>query len=99
MYGPTEGTGGATIERLLPGLPVTIGKPNPSSRIYILDSRKTLANPGVIGEIYLAGVQIARGYLGRPAETEAVFQQDSTWPSLGEQMYRTGDRGYWNADG
>jgi len=99
MYGPTEGTGGATITRLLPGRPVTIGRPNPSSRIYILDSHQFRVPPGVVGEIYLAGVQIARGYIGRPDETAARFLPDTISAGLEEQMYRTGDRGYWNCDG
>ena len=99
MYGPTEGTGGATITRLLPNRPVTIGGPNPSSRIYILNSHQSQVAPGVIGEIYLAGVQIARGYIGRPDETAARFLPDSVNTGLEEQMYRTGDRGYWNRDG
>ena len=76
MYGPTEGTGGATIKRLLPGEAVTIGGPNPSSRVYVLDRDQRLAPPGVAGEIYLAGVQVARGYVARPDETKNRFFPD-----------------------
>lgn len=99
MYGPTEGTGGATIKKLLPGVPVTIGAPNPSSRIYILDRNQSLVPPGVAGEIYLAGVQVARGYIGRPDETSNRFFPDHVLGEMGERMYKTGDRGYWNAEG
>jgi acyl carrier protein len=99
MYGPTEGTCGATIKRLKAGQSVTIGNPNPSSRIYILDSCQRMLPRGVIGEIYLAGVQISNGYIGRPRETATCFMTDSIFPDLEERMYRTGDRGYWNADG
>ena len=59
MYGPTEATCGATIKRLLPGLPIDIGRPNPSSRIYILNSHQRLVPPGVCGEIFIAGIQVA----------------------------------------
>ena len=98
MYGPTEGTCGATIKRLMPGARVTIGKPNPTTRLYILDSQRQLAIPGVIGEIYLAGIQIAKGYLNLPDETKERFLPD-TICSNGEEIYRTGDRGYWTECG
>ncbi|KAM3418423.1 hypothetical protein BST61_g4412 [Cercospora zeina] len=77
MYGPTEGTCGATIKRLLPNRPVTIGVPNPTTRVYVLDSQTALAPPGSIGEIYLAGVQIAKGYLGLPEQTKERFLPDT----------------------
>ncbi|KAI8632614.1 tyrocidine synthetase 1 [Xylariaceae sp. FL1651] len=99
MYGPTEGTCGATIQRLLPGRAVTIGRPNPTTRVYILDSARRLVHPGVIGEIYLAGVQIARGYLNNQALTSERFLQDSICAERGEYMYKTGDRGYWTSEG
>ncbi|KXX83232.1 Nonribosomal peptide synthetase 10 [Madurella mycetomatis] len=100
MYGPTEGTCGATIKRLLPKQPVTIGVPNPTTRIYILTSDKNLAPPGVIGELYLGGVQVARGYLDLPEQTQQRFLPDTLWPlGGGELIYKTGDRGYWTEDG
>lgn len=95
MYGPTEGTCGATIKRLTPGNPVTIGGPNPTTRIYLLNSRKDMVMPGMVGEIYLAGIQIAKGYLNLPNETNERFLPDTICCN-GEQMYKTGDRGYWN---
>lgn len=98
MYGPTEGTCGATIKRLLPGQLVTIGKPNPTTRIYIMSDDGTLVPPGVIGEIFLAGVQVARGYIGLPDITADRFRPDPICP-IGEYMYQTGDRGYWNEEG
>lgn len=54
-----------------------------------------MALPGMIGEIYLAGVQIAKGYLNLPNETKDRFLTDTICRN-GEQMYKTGDRGYWN---
>ncbi|KAF2246847.1 acetyl-CoA synthetase-like protein [Trematosphaeria pertusa] len=99
MYGPTEATCGATIKQLLPSQPVSLGVPNPSSRIYILDSHQQLVPRGTIGEIYLAGVQVAVGYVGRPEETAARFFPDCVKPGPGERMYKTGDRAYWNEEG
>ena len=98
MYGPTEGTYGASIKQLFPGKAVTIGTPNPTTRIYILNERQSLTPIGMVGEIYLAGIQISKGYLDLPVETENRFLPDAVLHN-GEQMYRTGDRGYWNEYG
>lgn len=98
MFGPTEATCGATIKRLLPDEPVTIGPPNPSTRLYILDRNQNLLPPGAIGEIYLAGVQVARGYIGLPEVAAERFLPDSIC-RIGEMMYKTGDRGYWTEEG
>lgn len=54
-----------------------------------------MVQPGMVGEIYLAGVQIAKGYLNLPKETQDRFLTDTICRN-GEQMYKTGDRGYWN---
>lgn len=99
MYGPTEATCGATIKRLLPHQTVNIGRPVPSMRVYVLDRRQSFVPPGVIGEIYLAGVQVSRGYVDMPQETAESFMPDSVCPELGESMYRTGDCGYWDNHG
>ncbi|KAG6988951.1 nonribosomal peptide synthetase aclP [Physcia stellaris] len=96
MYGPTEATCGATIKRLATGERVTIGKPNPSTRIYILGSRQDLLPPGVVGEICLAGIQISEGYIGQPVKTAKCFMRDPFSRDPAERMYRTGDYGYWN---
>ena len=98
MYGPTEGTCGATIKHLTPGSTVTIGTPNSTTRVYILDSRQSLVPPGTVGEIYLGGVQVAKGYLNLKQQTKERFLPDSICRN-GEQMYKTGDRGYWNEMG
>ncbi|KAI0126683.1 hypothetical protein BJ170DRAFT_671051 [Xylariales sp. AK1849] len=99
MYGPTETTCGATIKRLHAKQPVTIGRPNPSTRLYILDHRRQMAPAGRVGEIYLAGVQVAQCYIGRPDLTAERFLPDTICTGLGEFMYRTGDRGYWDDNG
>lgn len=98
MYGPTEGTCGATIKRLLPDSQVTIGGPNPTTRVYILDDQRHMVFPGVIGEIYIAGVQVAEGYLNLPDATRDRFLPDSVMCN-GEKMYKTGDKGYWSEGG
>lgn len=99
MYGPTEGTCGATIKLLRPGRPVSIGKPNSTTRIYVLDRYQRLLPPGIPGELYIAGVQVARGYVGRPELTAERFLSDVINDHFGESMYRTGDLGYWNSAG
>ncbi|KAF7168105.1 hypothetical protein CNMCM6106_003431 [Aspergillus hiratsukae] len=99
MYGPTEATCGATIKRLLPNRRVTIGRPNPSTRIYILDRHRRLVPRGMTGQIYLAGVQVSNGYLNQPDLTRDRFHADSVCRGLRERMYATGDLGYWNDEG
>lgn len=95
MYGPTEATCGATIKRLRPGQTVTIGGPNSSTRVYILDRHRRLTVPGWIGEVCLAGVQVSKGYVGQPEATREKFIPDPICCGLGEYAYRTGDLGYW----
>ena len=99
MYGPTEATCGATITRLLPSQTVTIGGPNPTTRIYILGQNQQLLPPGVVGEIYCAGVQVANGYIRRPELTAERFLPDTITNRPGEKMYRTGDRGLFTRSG
>ena len=99
MYGPTEGTCGATTRLMKPGWRVTIGTPNPTTRLHILDRHENFCPPNVSGEIHLAGIQVAKGYVGRPEETWNKFVVDP-FVGYGKQtMYRTGDRGFWNARG
>ncbi|KAI0390344.1 BcNRPS1, nonribosomal peptide synthetase [Xylariaceae sp. FL0594] len=99
MYGPTETTCGITIKKLEFQQPVTLGKPTASGRVYVLDHRLRLTLPGVIGEIYLAGVQVSQGYINKLEETKRKFIPDCVSGRPGERMYKTGDRGYWDQDG
>ncbi|MEE1671628.1 amino acid adenylation domain-containing protein [Streptomyces sp. WAC07094] len=106
MYGPTEFTvhgschaldetgfggrgadGASLIGRGLPGL-----------RTYVLDGALRPVPPGVVGELYVSGGQLARGYLGRPALTAQRFVADP-YGSGGGRLYRTGDVVRWTADG
>ena len=98
QYGPTEASCASTIQPLKPGRRVAIGPPNPTTRIYILDRNKQLVPPGVVGEIYCAGVQVANGYIGQPELTADKFLPD-TICKRGQKMYRTGDRAFFNHRG
>ncbi|KAF1949863.1 BcNRPS1, nonribosomal peptide synthetase [Byssothecium circinans] len=97
MYGPTEATCGATIKQLLPNQAVSLGHPNPSSRVYILDRDQHLLPPGAVGEIYLAGIQVSQGYISLPDENNDRFLEDSLLPQAKQRMYKTGDFGYWDS--
>lgn len=87
-YGPTEATVWSTFDRVS-GDAVTIGKPLPNTQAYVLDGELAWVPRGSVGELWLGGVQIARGYLGRDDLTRERFLPN---PFTGEgMMYRTGD--------
>ncbi|MEV0543641.1 amino acid adenylation domain-containing protein [Nocardia salmonicida] len=93
LYGPTE----ATVDAI--GAPIDsagprIGMPVAGSRAHLLDNGLQIVADGQVGELYLAGPQIARGYLGRFATTAQSFVADPYGPP-GARMYRTGDRARW----
>ncbi|MDX2604376.1 amino acid adenylation domain-containing protein [Streptomyces caniscabiei] len=98
-YGPTEFSVTATSHACAPGEPVTIGTPTHNSRAYVLDPALRPVPDGVTGELYLAGVQLARGYLDRPGATAERFVADPYAPDPGGRMYRTGDLVRRRADG
>ncbi len=80
-----------------PELP-SIGRPVPGTRVYVLDDRLRPVPAGVTGELYVAGAQLARCYLGLRGPTAESFVADPYGPD-GTRMYRTGDLVQWNPDG
>jgi amino acid adenylation domain-containing protein len=101
VYGPTEAA--VDVSSMLcprdpePG-PVLIGRPVWNTRLYVLDEQRRQLPPGVTGELYLAGVQLAEGYLGQPELTAEKFVSDP-YGEPGDRMYRSGDAARWRADG
>jgi hypothetical protein len=77
---------------------VTIGRPIRTARMYVLDANlQPIVEPGVVGEIFLAGMQVMRGYINAP-EKSALCVSVDPWHT-GERMYRTGDYGTFTANG
>jgi non-ribosomal peptide synthetase-like protein len=97
-YGPTEATVTATCAELLPGRPVTIGRPLPTYSVVLLDERREPVPDGEIGEICIGGPGVARGYVGRPDLTADRFIEHPL-ASPGGRLYRTGDLGRVTATG
>ncbi|MFP3992294.1 amino acid adenylation domain-containing protein [Streptomyces sp. E11-3] len=106
LYGPTECTINAssfTVDRATIGAgpqSVSIGRPVQNTEFHILDQRLSPVPAGEIGELYIGGAQLARGYLHRPDLTAERFPEiplDDGRPPV--RLYRTGDLAHWNPDG
>ncbi|MFJ4624013.1 non-ribosomal peptide synthetase [Streptomyces sp. NPDC088812] len=96
-YGPTEATVWASYHRFDGPGPVSIGRPVPGARLYVLDELRRPVPPGVQGELYIAGPGVTRGYFGRPDATARAFFDDPFAGADGGRMYATGDLVRWNA--
>ncbi|WP_194836893.1 non-ribosomal peptide synthetase [Nocardia sp. XZ_19_369] len=100
LYGPTEAAVSITqhhVDAAEPAATVPIGVPEWNSRVFVLDTRLRPVPVGAVGELYLAGVQLARGYKGAPGLTAGRFVANPA--ERGARMYRTGDLVRWNSHG
>jgi arthrofactin-type cyclic lipopeptide synthetase B len=99
LYGPTEAAVDVTAWNCArPDVPdnTPIGKPIANTRMYVLDAQMLPVPLGVVGELFIGGVQVARGYLNRPELTAERFLND---PFSNGRLYRTGDLGRFLPDG
>ncbi|MDO1486797.1 putative non-ribosomal peptide synthetase [Rhodococcus rhodochrous] len=100
LYGPTEAAVSITVHEVSDDFDssVPIGMPQWNSQVYVLDRRMREVPAGVVGELYLAGAQLARGYFGRPDLTAERFVANP-FGGAAERMYRTGDLVRWTNEG
>jgi amino acid adenylation domain-containing protein len=100
-YGPTENTVcvSLTDNPIEENRTTTIGKPIANVQVYILDKEDKLLPIGAIGEICVAGAQVARGYLNLPDLTAEKFIQNPFSADPATKLYKTGDLGRWLQDG
>ncbi|CAN5600445.1 non-ribosomal peptide synthetase [soil metagenome] len=96
-YGSSEVAGDVIAGPVADTGVVTLGRPVPGTQVYLLGPDLAPVPPGAIGEIYVGGDQLARGYLGQGGTTAARFVADP-FSTSGERLYRTGDLARWTPD-
>jgi len=107
VYGPTETTIWSTsksygTENSPRDIDAVIGKPLSNEKVYVLDKNLTLLPPGAIGELYIGGIGLARGYLNNPSLTHEKFPDNpfQTLPNNKDnRLYKTGDLVRWSTNG
>lgn len=102
-YGPTEAVVGCCIYPLNDEIQgeqgaVPIGRPMNNTHVYVVDDFNKLAPPGTTGELLVAGICVAKGYLNFKEQTQLSFLDD-VFGNSQHKVYRTGDRVRWNAEG
>jgi len=99
-YGPTETTIGTTTHHVADyATRLPIGRPLPDTQAYLLNDHLQLAPPGAIGEVFIGGNGVARGYCGHPELTADKFIPDPFSERQGQRLYRTGDLARFNQKG
>ena len=102
-YGPTETVVGCCTYEVAPGDPATgsvpIGRPVANTQLYILDRYRNPVPVGVVGELYIGGAGVARGYMNRPELNEERFIPDPFSGQLDSRLYKTGDLARYRQDG
>ncbi|MCA0350631.1 MAG: amino acid adenylation domain-containing protein [Chloroflexi bacterium] len=98
-YGPTEATVWASVAKLVPQQPISIGGPIATIQAYVVDPSLQSVPIGVAGELLIAGAGISRGYWQQPALTAERFMPDPWAEQPGQRLYRTGDLARWLPDG
>jgi non-ribosomal peptide synthetase-like protein len=99
VYGPTEATVNTTVFECVPGRPITIGRPLPGYRLYVVDADLRPVPRGAQGELLIGSFTLARGYVARPDLTKATFVHTDTLGPNRVRVYRTGDLVRWNQYG
>lgn len=97
LYGPTETTIWSSLVKLQPGVPLSLGRPIANTDFLVLDEQQRLLPPGMLGELWIGGAGLAKGYWQRRQLTQDQFRDDLGFG--GKRWYRTGDQVRWNSRG
>lgn len=96
IYGPSEITILCNVQNLNGEEEITVGPPTKNCQIHILDKNMNRVPIGVVGEIYISGIQVGLGYINKPERTAKVFLDNPFGPG---KIYKSGDIGKWTFDG